>query len=105
MIYGHQINRANVYAINLDSCTGRSVRNACTVLLSTLTLHPPEWMANSEVCTLYDRKNRTNPYDFLQIKRVHALLISVSLKPNFVDFTLVIDLLFLLQFSLPWSCD
>ena len=39
---------------------------------------------NSEVRTLYDRKNQTNSYDFLRIKQVHALLLSVSLKPNFV---------------------
>ena len=49
-------------------------------------------MANSEVCTLYDRKNRTNSYDFLLITRVHDLLLSVSIKPIFDDFTLVIDM-------------
>ena len=57
-------------------------------------------MTNLEVCTLYDRKNQNNSYDFLQIKRVHALLISVSFKPIFVDFTLLIDMLPLLQFSI-----
>ena len=57
------------------------------------------------MCTLYDRKNQTNQYDFLRIKRVHALDSSVSFKPAFVDLTLVIDMLALLQFSLPWSCD
>ena len=58
MKYEHQINWANAYACetNLDDCTGRSVWNACIVLLSTLTLHPSKWMANSEVCTLYDFK-------------------------------------------------
>ena len=99
MKYEHQINWANAYGTNLDDCTGRSVRNAWIGLLSTLTLHPPEWMANFEVCTLYDRKKWTNSYDFLRIKRVHALVSSVSFKPTFVDFTLVIDMLALLQFS------
>ena len=84
MKYEHQINWANAFDTNLDDCTGRLVRNGWIVLLSTLTLRPPEWMAISEVYTLYDRKNQTNSYDFLQIKRVHALLLSVFLKPNFV---------------------
>ena len=44
-------------------------------------------------CTLYDRKNRTNSYDFLRITRVHALLLSVSLKPAYIYFTPVIDML------------
>ena len=56
-------------------------------------------MANSEECTLYDRKNQTNAYDFLRIKRVHALDSSVSFKSTFVDIASVIDLIFLLQFS------
>ena len=51
-------------------------------------------MANLEVGTLYDCKNQTNSYDFLQIARVHALLLSVSFKPTYyIDFTLVIDML------------
>ena len=50
-------------------------------------------MANSEECTLYDHKNQTNSYDFLRIKRVHALLLSVSFTPIFVDFTPVISML------------
>ena len=45
-----------------------------------------------DCCTLYDRKNQTNTYDFLRIKRVHALLLFVSFKPTFDDFTLVIDM-------------
>ena len=49
-------------------------------------------MANLEVCTLYDRKNRTNSYNFLRIIRVDALLLSVSFKPISDDFTLVIDM-------------
>ena len=57
-------------------------------------------MVNSEEHTLYDRKNRTNSYDFLRIKRVHALLRSVSFKPIFVDFTPLIDMLLMLQFSI-----
>ena len=84
MKYEHQINWANAYDTNLDISISRLVRNGRIDLLSTLTLHPSKWMANSEVCTLYDRKNQTNSYDFLRIKRVRALLLFVSLKPNFV---------------------
>ena len=43
-------------------------------------------------CTLHDRKNETNSCDFLRIKQVHALLLFVSSKPIFDDFTLVIDM-------------
>ena len=43
-------------------------------------------MRNLTRCTLYDRKNRTNSYDFLQIKGVHTLLQSVSLKPIFLFY-------------------
>ena len=93
MKYEHQINMTNVYNNNLDDCTSRSVRNAWLVLLFTLTLHPPEWMANLKGCTLYDDKNRTNSYDFLRITRVHTLFLSVSFKPSFVDIALVIDML------------
>ena len=50
-------------------------------------------MKNSTSCKLYDYKNRTNPYDFLQITQVHALLLSVSMKPIFVDVAGVIDML------------
>ena len=50
-------------------------------------------------CTLYDHKNQTSSYDFLRIRRVHALDSSVSFKPILIDFTLVIDMLALLQFS------
>ena len=46
MKYEHQINWANAYDNNLDDCTGRSVRNACIVLLSTLTLLVLERMKN-----------------------------------------------------------
>ena len=49
-------------------------------------------------CTLHDHKNQTKSYDFLQIKRVHALDSSVSFKPIFVDFTLVINMLSLLHY-------
>ena len=52
-----------------------------------------ERMKNSTCCTLYDRKNLSNPYNLLRITRVNALLLSVSFKPIFVDFTLVIDML------------
>ena len=57
MKYEHQINWANACDTNLDDCTGRSVWNARIILFSTPTLHPPEWMANSEVCTSYNFKN------------------------------------------------
>ena len=64
MKYGHQMNWADAYNTNLDACTGKTVRNGrIDLLLSTLTLHPPERMANSEVCTLYDRENQTNSYN------------------------------------------
>ena len=93
MKHEHQINWANARDTNLDDCSGRSVRNALIGLLSTLTLHPPEWMANSEECTLYDHKNQTNPYDFLRIKRVNALDASVSFKLTFVYFAIVLHML------------
>ena len=38
----------------------------------------------------YDCKKQTYSYDFLRTARVHALLLSVSLKPTYIDFTLVI---------------
>ena len=50
-------------------------------------------MVNSKVCTLYDCKSQTNSYNFLRIKRVDALLLSVSFKPIFVDVAVVIDML------------
>ena len=60
MKYEHQINWTNVYNNNLDDWTSRLVGNASIVLLFTLTLHPPEWMANSKGCTSYDHKNQIN---------------------------------------------
>ena len=99
MEYEHQINWANAYDSNLDISISRLVRNGSISLISTLTLHPTKWMANLEVCTLYDRKNRTNSYNFLRIKQVNALDSSVSFKSTFVDIAVVINLLFLLQFS------
>ena len=84
--YEHQINWANACDTNLDDCTSRSVRNARIVLLSTLTLHSPKRMANLEVCTLYNRKNRIILYDFLQIIRVHSLLLFVSSKSTYIIF-------------------
>ena len=93
MKYEHQNNWANSCYTNLDISISRSVRNARIVLLSTLTLHPPECMANSEVCTLCDRKNLTNSYDFIQITQVYALSLSIFFKPIFVDVAIVIDML------------
>ena len=97
MKYEHQINWANAYDNNLDISSSVLARNGSIYLLSTVQLLLSERMASLEVCTLYDRKNQTNSYDFLRIKRVHALLLSVSFKPIFVDSTLVIDMLVLLQ--------
>ena len=93
MKYEHQINWANACNNNLNISISRSVWNAWIVLLSTLTLLMSERMANSEVCTLYDRKNQTNAYDFLQITQVHALLLSVSFKPILVYFSIVLHIL------------
>ena len=93
MKYEHEINWANVYDTNLDYCTGRTVRNACIVLLSTLTLLVSERIANSKGCTSYHSKKPTNSYNFLRITRVHALLLPISFKPIFVDFALVSDVL------------
>ena len=91
MKYEHQINWANTYDNNLDISISRFVWNRSINLIFTLTLHPPKQMANFEVCTLYDRKNRNNSYDFLRIKRVHALDSSVSFKRIYVDFTLLFN--------------
>ena len=44
-------------------------------------------------CTLYDRKNQTNSYDSLRIKRVHALESPVSFKPIFILFDSVLYVL------------
>ena len=59
MKYEHQINWANAYDTNLDISISILVQNGRIDLLSTLTLHPPKWMANLEVCTSYDHKNLT----------------------------------------------
>ena len=45
-----------------------------------------------DCCTLYDRKNRTNSYDFLRIKQVHAVDLSDSFKPMFVVIAFIIDM-------------
>ena len=39
--------------------------------------------------------NQTNLYNFLQITRVHALLLSVSFKPIFVVIAFINDMLVL----------
>ena len=93
MKYEHQINWANAYDTNLDNCTGRLVRNGRIDLLSTPTYHVSRPCPHSTCCTLYDRKIKLNSYNFLRITQVHALFLSVSFKPIFVDFTLVIDML------------
>ena len=93
MNYEHQINWTNVYDVNLDAAISGLARNGSIYLLSTVQSLLSERIANSEVCTLYDHENRNNSYDFLLITRVHALLLSVSFKPTFIDFALVIDML------------
>ena len=60
-------------------------------------------MVNSEVCILYDCKNWTNWKSCMILAVCYAFLLSVSFKPIFVDSTLVIDMLFLLQFSMPYA--
>ena len=104
MEYEYQINWTNVYAVKLDAASSRLARNGSIYLLSTVQSLLSERMASSEVCTLYDRKNQTNSYNFLRIKRVHALDSSVSFKPTFVDIALLIDMLALLQFSYCHRC-
>ena len=42
---------------------------------------------------MYDRKNGTNTYNFLQILRVRALLLSLSFNSIFDDFTLLVNML------------
>ena len=44
-------------------------------------------------CTLYDRKNRTNSYDFLRIKQVHAVDSSVFSQPIFAVIAFIIDMI------------
>jgi len=105
MKYEHQINWAIAYNNNLDISTVRSASEPFVVPYFISFLPLSERMANLEVCTSYDHKNWTNSYDFLRIIRVDALLLSVSFKPTFVDFTIVLHMLVLLQFSLPLSCD
>ena len=90
MKYEHEIKWATAYDNNLDDRTGRLLRNGLIYLLSTPTSNLSERMANSEVCTLYDCKNQINSYNFLRIKRVHALDPSVSFKPTSVDIHLLI---------------
>ena len=57
MKYEHQINWTNVYNDNLDDAVVGQAQNGLNDLIFIRTLHPPEWMANSEVRTLYDLKN------------------------------------------------
>ena len=87
MKYEHEINWTKVYNDKLDSTAVQLVQYRLILLLSTPTLNLSERMANSEVGTLYDCKNQTKSYDFLQTARVHALLLSISFKPIFVDLT------------------
>ena len=94
----HQINCTNVYTDNLDENVVGQAQNGSVYLLSTLQSLLSEWMASLEVCTLYGCKNQTNAYNFLRIERVYALLLSVSFKPTFVYFAIVVHMLALWQF-------
>ena len=49
----------------------------------------------------YDCKNQVNSYDFLRIERVHALFLSVSLKPNFVVIASLFPEQCIFEFSVP----
>ena len=93
MKYEHQINCTKVYTDKLDDTVVGQAQKGSNDLISIRTSPLSERMANSEGCTSYDHKNQINSYDFLRIIRVDALLLSVSFKPIFVDFTLVIDML------------
>ena len=98
MKYEPQINWANAFNNNLDISTGRSASELLVVPYFTSSSLLSRPCPYSTRCTLYDRENQCNSYDFLRINRVHALLLSVSFKPIFVDIAFVIDLIFLLQF-------
>ena len=98
MKYEHQINWANACYNNLDNGSKRLLQNGLIYVIYTSTSNLSERMANSEGCTSYDRKNRTNSYNFLRIKRVHVLDSSVSFKPTSVDFAIVLHMLSFWQF-------
>ena len=87
MKYEHEINWTKVYNDKLDSTAVQLVQYRLILLLSNPTSNLSERMANLEVGTLYDCKNQTKSYDFLRTARVHALLLSISFKPIFVDLT------------------
>ena len=85
MKYEHQINWANAYDVNLDAVSSGLAWNSSIYLLSTVQSLLLERMASLEVCTLYDRTNRTNSYDFLQIERVHIVNTHQFIFGNFVS--------------------
>ena len=93
MKYELQINWANAFNNNLDISTGRSTSELLVVPYFTSSLLLSRPCPYSTRCTLYDRENQSNSYDFLRIKRVHALLLSVSFKPIFVVIAFIIDML------------
>ena len=91
MKYERQINWANACTNNnLDDCTSRSVRNAWIVLLFIPTLHPPKWMANSKGCTSYHFQKHSSEIVPYRLLLNNALFFSVSFKPIFIEFGLVI---------------
>ena len=57
MKYEHQINWTNVYNYNLDDTVVGQAQNRSIDLISIRKSPLSEQMANSEVRTLYDRKN------------------------------------------------
>ena len=90
MKYEHQINWTNAYNYNLDVYTVRFASDQSVV---------PYFTPSSLL--LYDYRNQTNSYyNFLRIKRVHALDSSVSFKPTSVDFDFLIVCYPCQQFSI-----
>ena len=93
MKYERQINWANACTNNnLDDCTSRSVRNASIVLLFIPTLHPSKWMANLKGCTSYHFQKHSSEIVAYRLLLNNALFFSVSFKPIFIEFGLVIDM-------------
>ena len=73
MKYEYQINWSDAYDNNLEIVTVRFASDPSVVPHSIPTSLLLERMKNLTCCTLYDRKNQTNPYNFLQITRVQHM--------------------------------
>ena len=80
---------------NLDECAGRLVRNACIVLLSTLTLLVLSLILHCKVWTSYYFNKWTIVWSIIAPTAVNALFLSVSFKPTFVDVVCVFAFFFL----------